>query len=302
MTPLYKTVSGNGFSIEPETGFMDFQSMKICNVLFENTPVPFFVVSPDGCRFIYVNAAVCRLLGYPQNELLSIPAKAVISPASLVNLCDAIHRSSAAGEDNEGITKVPQRRVEIFRRDRTILTVDIKCQLTKTNENSIVAISGIGDVVSAPASLVQENKSASGSRVDESAVKPGRILIMDDEDILIDIALQMGKRLGLLVDTVKNCRDAVAAYRKSIEENDPHDIILLDMTIAGGTGGLETLEALQKVNPQVKAVVMSGFADHEVMSSPEKYGFSAVITKPFRLNEFSKALKGLLPPGKFIKC
>jgi DNA-binding NtrC family response regulator len=122
-----------------------------------------------------------------------------------------------------------------------------------------------------------------------------RILVMDDEEILLDIARQMCKRLGIGADTAFNGEDAVEMYRTAFNEGHPYDAVLLDMTIAGGMGGVETVAAIKKVDPRVKAVVMSGYSDHEIMAAPSKYGFSAMMSKPFRFHEFGRVLEEVLP-------
>ncbi len=128
---------------------------------------------------------------------------------------------------------------------------------------------------------------------------PGRVLVMDDEEILLDIAKQMCKRLGLDVTTATNSSAAVENYCEEFRQGTPYDLVMLDLTIPGGNGGMETAAALKKIDPEVKAVAMSGYTDHEVMNDPEKYGFTAILTKPFRLNEFSLILRSILPKEKF---
>jgi CheY-like chemotaxis protein/PAS domain-containing protein len=127
----------------------------------------------------------------------------------------------------------------------------------------------------------------------------GRVLIMDDEEILLDIATQMCRRLGLEVVTTANSMNAVEVYREEFRQGRPFDLVMLDLTIPGGSGGLETVATLRKIDPEIKAVAMSGYADHEVMADPAKFGFTAILTKPFRLNEFGTVLRTILPPEKF---
>jgi DNA-binding NtrC family response regulator len=117
---------------------------------------------------------------------------------------------------------------------------------------------------------------------------------MDDEEVLLDIARQMCRRLGLEAETVRHGTAAVDHYRTAFREGHPYDAVLLDMTIAGGSGGIETAAELHKIDPEVKCIVMSGYSDHEVMSDPGKFGFSAVISKPFRLNDFGRVLGEVL--------
>ncbi|MBN1757668.1 MAG: response regulator [Chitinispirillaceae bacterium] len=128
---------------------------------------------------------------------------------------------------------------------------------------------------------------------------PGRVLVMDDEEILLDIATQMCRRLGLEVATAGNSNEAVEKYREEFRQGSPFDLVLLDLTIPGGTGGLETAATLKKIDPEVKTVAMSGYADHEVMADPPKFGFTGILTKPFRLSEFGTVLKSILPEDKF---
>lgn len=130
-------------------------------------------------------------------------------------------------------------------------------------------------------------------------ISRARVLIMDDEDILLDIAKQMCTRLGIDADTVSNGTDAVRMYSTHFRTDEAYDAVLLDMTIAGGVGGVEAAAQMLKIDSNVKAVVMSGYSDHEVMGNPGKFGFVAIMSKPFRLNEFTKILKDVLPPEKF---
>lgn len=144
-----------------------------------------------------------------------------------------------------------------------------------------------------------DTQAVTSAAVLSSPTAPGRVLVMDDEEILLDIAAQMCRRLGLEVDTAVNSIEAVEKYREEFRQGRPYDLVLLDMTIPGGSGGLETVATLREIDPEIKAVAMSGYADHEVLADPSKYGFTATLTKPFRLNEFGAVLKSVLPPEKF---
>ncbi len=54
------------------------------------------------------------------------------------------------------------------------------------------------------------------------------------------------------------------------------------------------MEKLLKINPEVKAIVSSGYSNDPVMSNYEDYGFKAVVPKPYRINDISRALKQLI--------
>jgi len=117
---------------------------------------------------------------------------------------------------------------------------------------------------------------------------------MDDEEIVLDITKQMSRRLGIESETAHDSSEAVERYGEALREGKPYNAVLLDMTMAGGAGGVETAAALRKIDPAVNAIVMSGYSDHEVMAAPAKFGFVGVIAKPFRFNELEKVLAEIL--------
>ncbi|NQU15602.1 MAG: response regulator [Desulfobacteraceae bacterium] len=101
-------------------------------------------------------------------------------------------------------------------------------------------------------------------------------------------------RLGHETETVRDGNEAVEAYKKSLEASEPFDLVLLDLTVKGGPGGREAIRELLKLNPDVKAVVFSGYADDPVMSNCEEYGFRASLAKPFLKTSLEDALRKAL--------
>jgi PAS domain S-box-containing protein len=125
-------------------------------------------------------------------------------------------------------------------------------------------------------------------------VRKGKILIMDDEEVIRDIAGEMIQLLGHDVEFAMHGEEAVEKYKASLESGRPFDVVILDLTIRGGLGGSETIERLLAVNPKIKAVVSSGYSEDAVISDYHSYGFSARLTKPYRLQELSDTLNNLL--------
>lgn len=122
----------------------------------------------------------------------------------------------------------------------------------------------------------------------------GKILIMDDEDIVRNVAVEILKRLGYEVTAVKEGHEAIQAYQEALKNKQPYDVVIIDLTVPGGLGGKETIRELRKIDPKVKAVVSSGYSNDPIMSKYKDYGFSAVIAKPYRLQDLSEVLKKLL--------
>jgi PAS domain S-box-containing protein len=125
-------------------------------------------------------------------------------------------------------------------------------------------------------------------------VGKGKILVMDDEEMVRDIAGEMIKALGHEVEFAEDGEAAVEKYKAAIESGNPFDIVILDLTIRGGMGGREAIERLLAVNSGVKAIVSSGYSDDAVVSDYQSYGFSARLTKPYKLEELGDTLNNLL--------
>jgi len=120
-----------------------------------------------------------------------------------------------------------------------------------------------------------------------------RILVMDDEEMLRKLVRQMLERMGYAVETVKNGVEAIEAYKRQQDSNDPFDAVILDLTIKRGMGGEQTIEELLKIDPHIKAIVSSGYYDDPVMSEFEKYGFASAMAKPYEKKNMKEALEKL---------
>jgi PAS domain S-box-containing protein len=119
----------------------------------------------------------------------------------------------------------------------------------------------------------------------------GTILIMDDEIYILEVLVKMLKYQGYTVDCAKNGEEAIQLYSEKFSQNDPYDHVILDLTVYGGMGGKETITALKKINPEVKAIVSSGYSDNPVMANYKEFGFSGVLTKPYAIEDVIKAIK-----------
>ena len=126
------------------------------------------------------------------------------------------------------------------------------------------------------------------------AVRKGRILLMDDEELVRTIVGIMIGTLGHEVKFAENGEEAVAKYSEALSAGRRFDIVILDLTIRDGIGGEETLEKLLKLDPEVKAVVSSGYTDSATISEYRSRGFSACLTKPYEVEALGEVLNVLL--------
>jgi PAS domain S-box-containing protein len=134
------------------------------------------------------------------------------------------------------------------------------------------------------------------ARLDEGEIArgTGTILVMDDEAELRETVGQMLRRLGYTVELVENGAQAIERYGEALRDNRPFDAVIMDLTVAGGMGGREAMARLKELDPGVRAIVSSGYANDPVMADHGSYGFKGVVTKPFSLRQLGDALAAAL--------
>jgi len=115
------------------------------------------------------------------------------------------------------------------------------------------------------------------------------ILVMDDEEPIRNLLKTMLSKMGHHVVTVPDGKKAVEEYSKR-----KFDLVILDITIPGGMGGIETIQELKHMDPEVKALVSSGYANSLVLSEYGSYGFSGALTKPFLMKDLKTAIKSAM--------
>lgn len=129
-----------------------------------------------------------------------------------------------------------------------------------------------------------------------TAVQTGteRLLVMDDDEALQILFKAVLDHLGYQVQMARDGAEAVALYKAAQAEGNRFDAVLLDLTVAGGMGGVETAALLKDLDPSAKLIVSSGYSEAPVMSHFAEYGFDAVILKPWTVKEMSEVLRQVL--------
>lgn len=122
----------------------------------------------------------------------------------------------------------------------------------------------------------------------------GRILVMDDEEMICKLLRRMLESLGYTVECVQDGPEVVAAYQHARTAGQPFAAVILDHTIPGGMGGLETMPHLRAIDPQVTALISSGYANNAVMADWAGYGFSGVLAKPYTIKQLQETLYNVL--------
>lgn len=122
----------------------------------------------------------------------------------------------------------------------------------------------------------------------------GRIMIMDDEEIIREVAGEILTHLGHDVVVAADGAKAIELYNEALKNNTPIDLIIMDLTIPGGMGGQETVKKILGINAEAKVIVSSGYSTDPVMANFKEYGFAAMVPKPFDFKELSKVISEVL--------
>jgi CheY-like chemotaxis protein len=121
-----------------------------------------------------------------------------------------------------------------------------------------------------------------------------RVLILEDEPLIRRLITSNLTNAGCEVEQTADGADTVEVYRKSLESGTPFDLLIMDLSIPGGVGGLQAMEQLRQLDPDVMAIVSSGYSDDPVMQRYLDYGFRARLPKPYQPSELRELVNGLL--------
>ena len=168
--------------------------------------------------------------------------------------------------------------------------------IVQKHEGHITVESKIGKgtifTIYLPAADVVEGKRPEAS--DGPFQGSGKILVMDDEESVRRVVKAMLERVGFEVDEAENGIKAIEAYQRARMVGEMYRAVIMDLTIPGGMGGGEAIQHLRKLDPNVVAIVSSGYSNDPVMSNFEQHGFKGVVAKPYRLEELTKVIRDVL--------
>ena len=124
--------------------------------------------------------------------------------------------------------------------------------------------------------------------------KNGRILLMDDDQMILEVTSQMLALCGHTVEIAVEGSAAIQMYKQAMEEGSPFDVVIMDLTIPGGIGGKEAILDVLRLDPEAKVIVSSGYAEDPVMANYAEYGFVGVVTKPYSIDQLREVLNRIL--------
>jgi CheY-like chemotaxis protein len=120
------------------------------------------------------------------------------------------------------------------------------------------------------------------------------ILIMDDDEQVRGMLKLMLECLGHHSASAACGSSAISAYSEAMQAGMPFDAVLMDLTVRGGAGGKETISRLLALDPEARAIVISGYSNDPVMAEFPEHGFRARLSKPVSLDSLRMTLNEVI--------
>jgi PAS domain S-box-containing protein len=143
-------------------------------------------------------------------------------------------------------------------------------------------------------------KSSPDEEDSESLLVGTRILILEDDAPIRRLMAATLRRAGHEVVETKEGRETLAVYTEAMQRGERFHLLICDLTIENGMGGVETMRRLLQTDPDVLAIVSSGYSDAPAMSSPAAFGFKGVLPKPYAPTELRAAVHRILSAHRII--
>ena len=141
---------------------------------------------------------------------------------------------------------------------------------------------------------IEEMEPARKPLPERPVIGRGKVLLMDDEKMIRKFAIQVLSRLGYDAEVSKDGSEAIKLYKKAMESGEPFDVVILDLTNQFGMGGKEAIQKFIEIDPDVKAIVSTGYSDDSAVANYREYGFCGALAKPYTIVELSKTLHDLI--------
>ena len=145
-----------------------------------------------------------------------------------------------------------------------------------------------------PPSVGSEGEQHGGAARGETTVKGAagvrRVLVMDDEEMIRDVAAGLIRHLGYGCDLAAEGEAGVALYAGAMAEGRPYGLVIVDLQVAGGKGGLEMAAEILARDPGARILASSGNPQDPAMRRFHEWGFSGTMAKPYSLPQLNEAL------------
>ena len=128
-----------------------------------------------------------------------------------------------------------------------------------------------------------------------------RILVMDDEEEILEVVSDTLEFLGHTCMTARDGQEMLHIYQKAMKRGEVFDAVIMDMTVPGGMGGKEAIQKLLQIDSNAVAIASSGYSHDDVIANYKKYGFKAVLNKPYTMDELARILNVIRGGGTALR-
>jgi PAS domain S-box-containing protein len=135
---------------------------------------------------------------------------------------------------------------------------------------------------------------AARAEAGEEVSGTARVLVMDDDEMVRTLTGAILDRLGYEFELAENGETAIEHYQAAREHGCPFDVAILDLTVAEGMGGKETINRLLKIDPDIKVIASSGFNQDPIIQNYAEYGFKAALPKPYQISDMKAILSDVI--------
>ena len=187
------------------------------------------------------------------------------------------------------------------REDGTGLGLAISYSIVRRHGGHVEIASRVGEGTTVTVLLPAAQGTPEADVPAPASAKPTRalrVLLMDDEPLVLKVGAKHFRRLGLDVETASDGAGAVECFRRSRAEGRPFDLVVLDLTVSGGMGGAQAVQRMLEIDPGVVAIACSGYFDDAVMARPGQFGFAGVLAKPYLAADLERVLATVSGKGR----
>ncbi len=149
-----------------------------------------------------------------------------------------------------------------------------------------------------PAELPEKNgvadKPVEPQRPEVDSCSRAHVLLMDDEFLIREVTRKMLEVFGYEVDDASDGNEAIEKYLASRQNGRPFDVVIMDLTVRAGMGGLEATTKILAADPAARIIVSSGYSTDAVVADYSRHGFAGCLSKPFQIDDLKNELKRVL--------